>query len=248
MSFKIVVPSCVKRAFDEGEPERRGAGEMDAELVRLAHQRAVIDRAPDHAPGLGLLRRHRLGSERKRPRAGGADQARQDPGAARIRHQPDLGEGLHEARRARGQHDIAGQRDIAAGARGNAVDGGDDRKGQRAQLAHQRIVIGLERAAQHRRLASLGEPVIEVLAGAETAAGAGKKERPAIAVALGGGERLVQRHVHGLSEGVEPGRPVQRDDAIARTGFDKDGCLIHGRSLRMRHAQPPAAATGSRGS
>ena len=31
-------------------------------------------------------------------------------------------------------------------------------------------------------------------------------------------------------EGVEPRRPVERDDAIARSRFDKDGCLIHGPS------------------
>src|SRR5439155_20688518 len=86
LSFKIIVPGRVERALDQGKPERRRGGELGAELVRLLHQRAVVDRLPDHPPGLRLLGRYGLGGERKRAGAGGADQARQDPGATGIGH------------------------------------------------------------------------------------------------------------------------------------------------------------------
>ena len=92
-----------------------------------------------------------------------------------------------------GQHDVAGERDVGAGAGGDAVDRGHDREGQRAQPAHQRIVRMLERAAEHDLFAGLGEPVIEILAGAEAAAGAGDQQRAATGIRLDIVERSLQR-------------------------------------------------------
>ena len=60
---------------------------------------------------------------------------------------------------ARGKNDIAGERDIAAGAGGDAVHRGNNRKGQGAQLADQRIVVRLQRAAEHDRFSRFGKPV-----------------------------------------------------------------------------------------
>ena len=61
-----------------------------------------------------------------------ADKTRQKPGAARIRHQADARERLDKRRLQAGNDDIAGERNVASGAGGDAVDRGDDRKGEGA--------------------------------------------------------------------------------------------------------------------
>ena len=61
---------------------------------------------------------------------------------------PSLRERLNEARRSRGDHQIAGERDIGAGARGHAVDRRDDRHRQMLQRQHQRLVVLLDRVAE----------------------------------------------------------------------------------------------------
>ena len=123
----------------------------------------------------------------------------------------------------RGQHDVAGERDVAAGAGGDAVDRGDDGKGQSAQLAHQRIVMLLLRGAEHDRFARLGQPV-----GKSCPA---QKARPAPVIisarqfssASASVERRAQRQMHRLVEGVELVRPVEGEDAIAGVLLDQDG-------------------------
>src|SRR5689334_25050212 len=52
----------------------------------------------DQAHALRLLGRNGLGGEHEGQGLLGADEARQDPGAARIRHEGDLGEGLLQVR------------------------------------------------------------------------------------------------------------------------------------------------------
>ena len=100
-------------------------------------------------------------------------------------------------------------------------------KGRLAQFAHQRIVMRLLRGAEHDGFARLGQPVVEVLPGAEAAAGAGDHERAAAFVGFGLVDRRAQRQMHRLVEGVEPVRPVEGDDAIAGAPFDQDGCIVH---------------------
>ena len=113
----------------------------------LRFQLVVVDHLPDQPPGLGLLGAQRLGQHGKPAGAGGADEARQHPGAARVGDQPDAGEGLQEARAARGIHEVAGQRDVGRGAGGDAVDGADHRLLQRGDQLDQRIVGLLQPAA-----------------------------------------------------------------------------------------------------
>ena len=85
----------------------------------------------------------------------------------------------------------------------------------------------LLRGAEHDCFARFGEPVVEVLPRAETAAGACDHERAAIHVAFGLVDRLAQRQQHRLVEGIAPLRPVEGDDAIAVASFDEDGLLGH---------------------
>lgn len=160
-------------------------------------------------------------------RAGGADQPWQKPGASRIRHQPYPGEGLHERRGFRCQHDVAGERDTGAGAGGNAVDGRDHRKGQAAQFADQRVVILIKCPAEHDPLARLGHAVVEILTGRESAAGSGQQERAAIGIALRLVEHRFQRAMHVLVESIQPLRPVERHHAIMRALVDEDWRLVH---------------------
>ena len=96
LGVEVVVPGLVERALDQREPERRRGSEVLAELVRFRQQFVVRERLPDHAPAFRLLGRHRLGGQRQRAGARRADQARQDPGAARIGDEADFGERLHE--------------------------------------------------------------------------------------------------------------------------------------------------------
>ena len=132
-----------------GEPQR--VGRRRRQLARhrcdLGLQLVVVDALPDQAPGLGLLGAEWLGQHGKAARAGGADEARQRPGAAGVGDEADAGEGLQEAGAARGVHQVAGQRDVGAGAGGDAVDGADDRLLQRGDQLDQRIVGLLQPAA-----------------------------------------------------------------------------------------------------
>jgi len=117
-----------------------------------------------------------------RARARVADQARQNPGTAGVWDQADAGEGLHETGRARRQHDVAGERDVAAGAGGDAIDRGNHGKRQLTQLAHQRIVMCFLSSAEHDGFARLGEAVVEVLSGTKAAPLAGDQQRAAALV------------------------------------------------------------------
>ena len=125
---------------------------------------------------------------------------------------PMRGEGLHKARRARRQHDVAGEREIGAGAGGDAVDGADDRQRQRADLQDQRVVM--RRADGRFRPAPA--PTISVRSCPA------QKPRPApvssiarqVLSASAVVERGIERGGHLHRQRIQPLRPVQRDPAI----------------------------------
>jgi hypothetical protein len=119
-----------------------------------------------------------------------------------------------------------------APAGGDAIDRGDDRERQRPQLADQRIVVGLQHAAELRDRVGLRKPIGEVLPGAEGAAGAGEEQRAASRIVLRVGERVAQRPKHGFVEGVEALRAIEGHDPIAVAPFDPDGHFVHGSTLR----------------
>jgi len=176
LPIEIVGLRRVEGTLDPGESEGRRDGEMLREPLRLGHQPVVVDRFPDESPGFGLLRRQRLSQQCESARAGGADKPRQKPGAAGIRHQPDLGEGLDEVDAPRGEYDVAGKRDVGAGAGGDAVDRGDNWKRQGSQFPNQRIVVGLDGATEVRPGIAAGGAIGEILSGAEAAARAGQQQ------------------------------------------------------------------------
>ena len=124
------------------------------------------------------------------------------------------------------RHDIAGECDIAAGAGGDAVHRGNNRKGQGAQFADQRIVVRLQRAAEHDRFARFGEPVAEILTRAEAASCAGDQQCAAGFVGLGLIDGLAQCLMHRFVERIELIRPVERDDAKSAADLDDDGRFV----------------------
>ncbi|MNJ49163.1 hypothetical protein D3C77_443810 [compost metagenome] len=84
----------------------------------------------DQPPLLGLLGTQPLTQHGQGFGPCHADQPWQQPGTARVWHQADLAEGLDEAGRAGGQHQVAGQRDVGTGAGSHAVDRADYRQRQ----------------------------------------------------------------------------------------------------------------------
>ena len=140
-----------RRSSPEARPERRLEGERDG-LARQADggpdarrcarpargPRARAPRAPRRASRCRAaaprarvsVRPPRItSSASERPAMRGSLALR--PPAPGIR--PRLGLGQPEARVLRGQHDVAGQRELAAAAEAPAVHGGDDRQPRRAQ-------------------------------------------------------------------------------------------------------------------
>ena len=178
------------------------------------HQDFVFHRAPDQSPVCRFVGRQILRQQGEPARARVANQPRQEPRAAGIRDEPNARKRLDESCFETGDHDVAGERDVAAGAGGNAVDRRDHREGQVRRLANERIVIRLQRAAEHGRFTRLGKPIAQILAVAEAAAGAGDHQRTAIFIGFRVFDRLAQSLMHRFVEGVELVRPVEGDHAI----------------------------------
>ena len=87
----------------------------------------IVDALPDQAPLGCLLRRQLLGEQGEAHGARHADALRQEPGAAGVGDQAELAERLQEGGGFLRDDEVAGQRHRAAGAGGDAVDGGDGR-------------------------------------------------------------------------------------------------------------------------
>src|SRR5579859_4571269 len=96
-------------------------------------------------------------------------------GAAGIGDEANFAERLNEAGRPGSKDDVAGERDIGAGAGCDAVDRADDRLLKAAQAADQRIVPGVERLGGGAAAARAAAPEREVLPSAEAAPGAGEE-------------------------------------------------------------------------
>src|SRR4029077_7213780 len=166
-----------------------------------------------------------------------ADKTRQKPGAARIRYQADARERLDKRRLQAGNDDIAGECNVASGAGGDAVDRGDDRKGEGAYLAYQRIVVCLQSTAEDDGLPRFGKPVAQILAGAKAAARTRDQQGATVLVGFGILNCLSQSLMHGLVECIELVRPIERDDAITGARFGKNrGFARH--DLRNRSGEP----------
>src|ERR1019366_4789600 len=170
---------------DQGARRHRGQAGSKGPDFGLEH--GVIDAFPDQADALGILGRELVAEQRQRQRLGPADQTRQQPGAAAIGDEADLREGLDEARRARRDDDVATEREVRAGPRGDAVDRRDDRYRHRSDTQGQRLVVALDGGADVGRRATgfevrRDDRVGEILPGAKAAAATGENEAAHVAV------------------------------------------------------------------
>src|ERR1700722_17439597 len=105
---EVAAEALVDRLLGARQPARWGAGEVARQVLDDAREFGILDAAPDEAPALGILGAELVTEEREPERARGADEPRQRPGAARIGHQPESCERLHEHPRARRHHEGAG--------------------------------------------------------------------------------------------------------------------------------------------
>jgi hypothetical protein len=103
--------------------------------------------------------------------------------------------------------------------------------GSARSLRIERVIICLQRAAEHRRLPRLREPVVEILTRAKCPPGAGQKQCAAVRVLLGFNNRAFEGAVHGFVECIEALRTIERDPAIARVLLDQDGLFFHAKLL-----------------
>ena len=116
--------------------------------MRLSHQVLIVNCAIDHAYGLSLLRRDRLGQHHQRAGARVADKSRQNKSAAGVRNEADAGERLQELSRFGCQNDVAAKRDIGARPCRRAVNGAYDWLRQIADPANDRVEAVFERCAE----------------------------------------------------------------------------------------------------
>ncbi len=168
----------LERLLDGRQPARGRLREAREQLVGDGRQLRVVDALPDQSPLRRLLRRE-LVAEQRESRA----RARCRPDAAGSTCPPESGmrpilqNAWMKLADFAAMHEIAGEREIGAGARGDAVDRADDRQRQRAQPEHERLVVALDRRAEvHRLAAGRDGAIAEILPGAEAAARAGQQQ------------------------------------------------------------------------
>ncbi|MGC4050615.1 MAG: hypothetical protein QM757_14660 [Paludibaculum sp.] len=109
--------------------------------------------------------------------------------------------GARQAGRGAHQHEVAVGEHREADAHAEAVDGGDERLGERLEHGHEGPVAGLL-AGEDRRVGHL----LQVLAGGERAALAGEHDAPD------------RRVVGGVEQGVTGGEPQRLVERVQRLG------------------------------
>src|SRR5262245_54360208 len=211
------------RALDLRQSFRRAGGELPRDRPRGVHQLRVFDASPNQSPALGVLAGELVAEKSEPHRAGCADEARQEIGAARVRPEPDFAEGFHEARRARSEDDVARKRDVGASAGSDAVDCAHNGPRQLAERPNQRVVMRADRIAEvHGLCIWCNDAVRQVLTGAKTASGPSEEHRANVAPPLNFAERIAQAFMHLGVEAVESIGPVERDRGVAVLHFKQD--------------------------
>ena len=182
------VDPAVDHLLADAHGQRRGAGDALAERDGLVEQRVVGHHPLHQADALGLRGVDALAGEHHplRPVPAHHRGPAQHPEAG---HQPDRALGHREARAVGGEHQVAGQRELAAAAERVAVDGGDDRQRALLHRGERAHAVGLERALG-RRAVELAEAGDVPAGGERLVPGPGEHHRARRAVRLEAGERL----------------------------------------------------------
>src|SRR6185436_5075597 len=221
-------PRLVDRLLRARQTARRRKRQLLRERVDRLLELAIFEAAPDQAPLRRLLRRQLVRQQGEAHRSRVAEQPRQQPRAAGIRHEAEFAEGLNEARRAGREHEITRQRDVCASAGGDAIDCSDDRHRQIAQREHERLVVLVDRLAEIDALPARRDgAVAEILAGAETTARAREHEYTCGAVCRQLAQCVAHFTVHLDVETVQAVRPIQRQTRDAIAHVEQNGLVAH---------------------
>ncbi len=231
----------------------RPGGDAGGDGDSLREEVLRRDDPVDQADRLRPLCVDHLAGQRQLGGDPGADQPRQEPGAAVAGRQADRDVGVAEPGRGRGDADVARQREVQAAGGGSAVHGGDERQpGGRHLLDHRedrRRVVGL---------AGAGQLVLDILAHGrqigprgELRSGAGHHHRPHRRVGVQRGQSLGEIGGQLGDDAVAPVRAVQReqDDAVGRALGPQRAAprLRRARHARCRWSRRPPSGVAGRG-
>ncbi len=163
-------------------------------------------------------------------------------GVARERH---VGERQVEAGRVGHEPQVAGEGEAGSRAGGDAVDRRDHRLGHAGERGHDRVVVVLDGREELVAAAVVQQldVLLEVLAGAERAAGAGEHHAARRGVVGHLPDDLEQQHLGRHVEAVHRLGPVERDGGDAVGDVEQYGCG-HGASLSGETAVDEAVRPG----
>lgn len=213
----------IEAPLDESERACWLRGEVLRAGEGVGHERRGLDDLVHEPPVHRLLGRNLFGEHRERGGALEPDESRQDEGAARIGNDTDLRKTLDEARGRSREHDVAGEREVRAGAGGRAVHGADDRFLECANRTDDRVPGGAHKLTKVRHDAVLGQCLGEVLAGTKATSGAGQKDRADRGIGGGAGQCRLESERHLGVETIEDVRAVQREPKHALRLFGQEG-------------------------
>src|SRR3954452_14869243 len=176
----------------------------------------------DHAELQRLLAEHDAPGEEQVERLGRADEARQHPRASVLGDQAAAHEGSGQLRAGGGEAQVAHQRHHEAQPGGRAVDGGDDRLGDRQR---QRLRTALRRGVGCSLAGVHGLKRLHVRTGTEAAAGAGDDDDSHLRIASGVLEQIEVAPLHLGDPRVEAVRAVEGEhgDAVGDLAHDHFG-------------------------
>ncbi len=242
----------VEVLFHVAQRNRRPRRELARQAARARPQRVVRDQLVEQTQREALIGRDATAGQVDRARTRRTDELGQEPAAAVVTRQPDVGEPRNQERRTRGDTQVTGQRERHAGAGRGSGQRGNGRLGQLEQAQRQRLLPVLQLA--HRVLqrgllrGTAGtEPAAHsghVATGAERASRAGQDDHADIARGFeleqnptqSGGQRIRQRVA--FMRAVERyGRDPIRDLAEEFVGA--------GVQRARRHVFRPAARAGA---
>ncbi len=244
LGLQVVSGARPHRLLDQPKGLRRAGGEAPRQRHGLAHELGVGIDFVDDAHAVKIVGSHLIGGEHERKRKLRPDDARQEPGAAGIRHERDPGESFLQIRAARSHDQVAGERQIGGGADRRPVERGDRHLGVGVEPDGERIVVAIEPPAEVDLAVGSGEALLgKVLSRREGAAVAGDNEASYGVVGFGGGQRVAQVRMHSRRDGVELLGSRERDRGNAVRGVVTNCRVAHRSNLRARRRGTLAEAS-----
>ncbi len=215
--------------------QRRLGGELGRPFQGGGTQRFGFDDGGDQTDAEGRLGVDRIPGQEQRQRVTAADDAGQALCPAPPGDDAEVDLGLTEAGGTRCEANVARERDLAAAAEGDAVDGGNH--GQARGFDGERQVLAARDGGT-----TLGDELGDVGTGREElGAVAGNDHGAAIGVSLGTGEGLAEPGDNGLAHGIH-GRVDDRQDSDGAFALDANGIVEKRghRNLLMNGTEGPA--------